>query len=99
MNAVVQDAFLGCGTKSPYLAIFNHKGLRSNENAPKHLPEEMMRMIGPNDAVKHLEQEVEAHKLDLQQRYGRPSYVPADEEAQYTSKVSELRTARQKDQR
>ncbi|KAI0113277.1 hypothetical protein F4814DRAFT_449726 [Daldinia grandis] len=38
MNAVVQDAFqdafLGRGTQSPYLAIFNHMGLRLDENAP-----------------------------------------------------------------
>lgn len=60
MNAVVQDAFLDRGTKSPYLAILNHMGLRLDENAPKRVSNEMMRAIGPNAAVRRLEQLMEA---------------------------------------
>ncbi|KAK3936536.1 hypothetical protein QBC46DRAFT_411986 [Diplogelasinospora grovesii] len=33
MNAVVQDAFLGHGTESPYLVLLNHIGLQYDENA------------------------------------------------------------------
>jgi hypothetical protein len=73
MNAVVQDAFLGRGTQSPYLAIFNHMGLRLDENAPKRVPDEMMHMIGPSAAVRRLEQEMEALQAALQQKHGRPS--------------------------
>lgn len=66
MNAVVQDAFLGCGTQSPYSAIFNYMGLRLDENAPKRVPDEMMRIIGPSAAVRRLEQEMEALQAVLQ---------------------------------
>ncbi|KAM7224169.1 hypothetical protein V8F06_000642 [Rhypophila decipiens] len=37
INAVVQDAFLSRSTQSPYLAIFNHIGLRLDQNAPKRV--------------------------------------------------------------
>lgn len=59
MNAVFQDAFLDRGTQSPYLAIFNHMGLRLDENTPKGVPDKMMRMIGPNTAVRRLDQEMD----------------------------------------
>ncbi|KAK3943567.1 hypothetical protein QBC46DRAFT_420016 [Diplogelasinospora grovesii] len=55
------------GTQSPYLAIFNHMGLRLDENAPKRVPDEMMRMIGPSAAVRRLEQEMEALQGALEQ--------------------------------
>jgi hypothetical protein len=55
MNAVVQDAFLGRGTTSPYLALLNHMGLRSDENAPKTVPHEVMEMLGPDRNVRRLQ--------------------------------------------
>ncbi|KAK0722919.1 hypothetical protein B0T26DRAFT_640837, partial [Lasiosphaeria miniovina] len=73
INAVIQDAFLGRGTQTPYLAILNHIGLRLDESAPKRVPDEMMRMIGPNAAVRRLEQKLEALQTALRQKYGRPS--------------------------
>lgn len=99
MNAVVQNAFLGRGTRSPYLAIFNHVGLRLDENAPKGVPDEMMRMIGPNATVRRLEQEVEALQAELRQKYGGPSRASADEKQQYESRRTQLSAARQKQRR
>jgi hypothetical protein len=99
MNAVVQDAFLGRGTQSPYLAIFNHMGLRLDENAPKGVPDEMMRMIGPSAAVRRLEQEVEALQAELREKYGRPSWATGDEKKKYESLQAQLSTARQKQRR
>jgi len=69
MNAVVYDAFLGRGTQTPYLAIFNHMDFRLNEKAPKGVPDEMMRMIGSNAAVQRLKQKLEALQTALQQKY------------------------------
>jgi hypothetical protein len=99
MNAVVQDAFLGRGTQSPYLAIFNHMGLRLDENAPKRVPDEMMRMIGPSAAVRRLEQDMEALQATLQQKHGCPSWAPDNEKRQYESIKAQLSTARQKQRR
>ncbi|KAK3336774.1 hypothetical protein B0T19DRAFT_50768 [Cercophora scortea] len=79
MNAVVQDAFLDRGTKSPYLAILNHMGLRLDENAPKRVSDEMMRAIGPNAAVRRLEQQMEALQAELRPKYGRPSRATGDD--------------------
>ncbi|KAK3323913.1 hypothetical protein B0T19DRAFT_216707 [Cercophora scortea] len=99
MNAVVRDAFLGRGTQTPYLAIFNHMGLRLDENAPKRVPDEMMHMIGPSAAVRRLEQELEALEAALRQMYGRPSWAPDDKKEQYESIKAQLRTTRQKQRR
>ena len=99
MNAVVQDAFLGRGTQSPYLAIFNHMGLRLDEDAPKRVPDEMMRAIGPNTAVRRLEEEMEALQAKLKQKYGRPTWATEDEKKHYNSIKSQLSTARQKQRR
>ncbi|KAJ2902465.1 uncharacterized protein MKZ38_000594 [Zalerion maritima] len=78
-NAVVQDAFLGRGTQSPYLAIFNHMGLRLNENAPKGIPDEMMRTIGPSTAIRRLEQKMDELQAELREKYGRPSQSVGDD--------------------
>jgi hypothetical protein len=99
MNAVVQDAFLGRGTQSPYLAIFNHMGLRLDENAPKGVPDEMMRMIGPSAAVRRLEREMDALQAELREKYGRPSRAVGDDKKRYDSVQARLSTARQKHRR
>ncbi|KAK3693493.1 hypothetical protein B0T22DRAFT_532730 [Podospora appendiculata] len=99
MNAVVQDAFLGRSTQTPYLAIFNHMGLRLDENAPKRVPDEMMRMIGPNAAVRRLEQRLEDLQTALRQKYGRPSWATEDEIKQYETTQAQLSAARQKQRR
>lgn len=98
-NAVIQDAFLGRGTKTPYLAIFNHMGLRRDERAPKVVSDDLMGAIGPNRDVRRLEGEVESIKTSLEEKYGRVSVAPAEEQAIYTRKRGELRTARQKHRR
>ncbi|KAK3694836.1 hypothetical protein B0T22DRAFT_507617 [Podospora appendiculata] len=74
-------------------------GLRLDENAPKRVPDEMMRMIGPSAAVRRLEQELEALEAALRQTYGRPSWAPDDKKEQYESIKAQLRTARQKQRR
>ena len=84
MNAVVQDAFLGRGTKSPYLALLNHMGLRSDENAPKTVPHEVMEMLGPDRNVRRLQGELDEVKSRLSAEYGRPSNAPADQYARYS---------------
>ncbi|RYO82366.1 hypothetical protein DL766_004754 [Monosporascus sp. MC13-8B] len=67
-NAVVQDAFLGRGTATPYLSIFNHMGLRRDENAPKVVSDELMCAIGPSSDVRRLEEEVKKMKADLEEK-------------------------------
>ncbi len=99
MNAVVQDAFLGRGTESPYLAVLNHMGLRRDENAPKAVSEEEMRAIGPSSAIRQLEPKAENLRTELCKKYGRPSLAPDKEKADYTGILSQLRTARQKHRR
>ncbi|RYP65850.1 hypothetical protein DL771_008079 [Monosporascus sp. 5C6A] len=94
-NAVVQDAFLYRGTASTYLAIFNHMGLRRDENAPKVVSDELVRSIGPSSAERRLEEELEAIKVDLEERYGSVSSAPDNERKPYKCKQNELRTARQ----
>ena len=71
MNAVVQDAFLGRGTKSPYLAILNHMGLRSDEDAPKGVPDEVMNVFGPDRTTRSLHCEINELDATLRQKYGR----------------------------
>jgi hypothetical protein len=99
MNAVVQDAFLDRGTKSPYLAILNHMGLRLDENAPKRVSDEMMRAIGPNAAVRRLEQQMEALQAELRLKYGRPSRATGDDKRRYESLQARLSAARQRHRR
>ncbi|KAM5348918.1 hypothetical protein ACJ41O_008741 [Fusarium nematophilum] len=98
-NAVVQDAFLGRGTATPYLAIFNHMGLRRDENAPKVVSDELMCAIGPSSDVRRLEEEVKKMKADLEEKYGRISSAPKEDQSRYARKREELRTARQKHRR
>lgn len=57
MNAVVQDAFLGRGTNSPFLALLNHMGLRMDENAPKLVSDDIMEIIGSNKTIDRLANE------------------------------------------
>ncbi len=86
MNAVVQDAFLGRGTKSPYLAILNHIGLVCDENAPRSVSDEFMAAVGPNQAIMDLEEEL----VDL---------IAAGDDEGITRVRSQLRAARQKHRR
>ncbi|KAK0722950.1 hypothetical protein B0T26DRAFT_772136 [Lasiosphaeria miniovina] len=79
--------------------IFNYMGLRLDENAPKRVPDEMMRMIGPNAAVRRLEQKLEALHTALRQKYGRPSWATEDEIQQYETTQAQLSAARQKQPR
>ena len=58
-------------------------GLRLDENALKRVPDEMIRMIGPNTTVRRLEQKLEALHTVLLQKYGRPSWATEDEIQQY----------------
>ena len=52
INAVVQDAFLRRGTKSPYLNVLNHLGLKCDEGAPTTVYAEIMEAIGPDATVR-----------------------------------------------
>jgi hypothetical protein len=99
MNAVVQDAFFGRGTKYPYLAILNHMGIRSDEDAPKAVPPEIMEIVGPDRTVRRLEREMGELESTLRERHGRPSHAPACEYREYTEKQGRLRAARQSQRR
>lgn len=99
MNAVIQDAFLGRGTKSPYLAILNYMGLHCDENAPKTVPDDVMDLIGPSGTVRSLEQDLEQIRITLDRKYGRSSQAPIEEKYQYQAKLYAVRAARQNDRR
>ncbi len=86
MNAVVQDAFLGRGTKSPYLAILNHIGLVCDENAPRSVSDEFIAAVGPSQAMMDLEEEL----ADL---------IEAGDDEGITRVRKQLRAARQKHRR
>lgn len=94
-NAVIQDAFLGRGTKSPMLTVLNFMGLQTDETAPQSVSDEVMEMIGPSRAVAMLEHEVQQTRNRLSESYGRPSRAPADEQSMYYTLQQQLRCARQ----
>ncbi|EEU40131.1 uncharacterized protein NECHADRAFT_76100 [Fusarium vanettenii 77-13-4] len=98
-HAIVQDVFLGRGTATLYLAISNHIGLRRDENAPKVVSDELMCDIGPSSDVRRLEEEVKKMKADLEEKYGRISSAPKEDQSRYARKREELRVARQKHRR
>ncbi|KID86783.1 FluG domain-containing protein [Metarhizium guizhouense ARSEF 977] len=64
-NPAVQDAFLGRGTASPYLAIFNHVGLWRDENAPKLFRTTHAFHWSKQSRGRRLEEEVETIKAAL----------------------------------
>lgn len=99
MNAVVQDAFLGRGTRSPILAILNQMGLYRDENAPQFVPDEVMATIGPSRPVDRLEQKLKQMQTSLCETYGRPSKAPVELSQKYKELQTSLRAARQKHRR
>lgn len=96
---MVQDAFLGHGTKSPYLAILNHIGVRSDEDASKVVPPEVIEMVGPDSTVRRLQRELDDLESTLRGRYSRASRALPDEYRGFKDKQNQLRTARQKQRR
>lgn len=99
MNAVVQDAFLGRGTESPYLNILNHIGLQYDENAPTEVPDEFMRAVGPDSTVRRLEEEWSALEARLQAKYGKSSLATGADKAERDKLANKLRAARQRQRR
>ncbi|KAF3763523.1 hypothetical protein M406DRAFT_228735, partial [Cryphonectria parasitica EP155] len=95
VNAVVQDAFLGRGTSSPYLAVMNHMSIRRNEKAPKIVPSEVMDMIGPSKLVRRLAAELGNIRDLLGVKYGKPTLAIGDDLLQLKQKENELRAAKQ----
>lgn len=75
----MQDAFLGRGTSSPYLAIMNHMGIRRDENAPKAMPPEVMQMIGPSALILRLEATLDGLRRTLAEKHGRVTHALGDE--------------------
>lgn len=73
MRAITQDAFLGRGAHSPLIDILNHIGLRYDENAPSEVTDEMMRLVGPDDTILRLEEELSALQTKLGEKYGKAS--------------------------
>jgi hypothetical protein len=73
--------------------------LRRDERAPKVVSDDLMGAIGPNRDVRRLEGEAERIKARLEEKHGRVSAAPGEEQAVYTRKRGELRTARQKHRR
>ncbi|KAH7010785.1 uncharacterized protein B0I36DRAFT_356404 [Microdochium trichocladiopsis] len=62
----IDDAFLGRGTKSPYLAIFNQLGLQIDEDAPTVVTDEMMRFLGPGIKILRLDDKVATLRTSLE---------------------------------
>jgi hypothetical protein len=99
MNAVVQDAFLGRGTESPYLDILNHIGLFYDENAPTKACDDFIQLMGPDTRVSRLEKEWELLGERLKRKYGKGSKATGNDRIQRDQKWNELRTARQTQRR
>ena len=99
MNAVVQDAFLGRGTSSPFLALLNHMGLRMDENAPKSVSDDVMEIIGSNKNIDQLANELSSLRAELTVKHRRPGRATAGEKEKYNKVQLQLRTARQKHRR
>lgn len=95
VNAVVQDAFLGRGTNSPYLAIMNHMGLRCDSAAPTTVPDELIQIIGPSPRIRRLQTELDEMRVLLHEKYSRPSRATGSDRCRYQSKRNELRTVKQ----
>ncbi|KID95430.1 FluG domain-containing protein, partial [Metarhizium majus ARSEF 297] len=76
-NAVVQDAFLGRGTASPYLTNFNHMGFRRDENAPKVVSDDLMRSVGPSRAPRTARQK---HRRKIHKMIYKDHFDAKDEE-------------------
>jgi hypothetical protein len=90
MNAVFQDAFLGRGTKSAYLAILNHiSSLQSDENAPKAVSDEFMRLIGPDSTIRQLDEEISTFQAELRARCGKFGQAPIADQEKYKCKLNE----------
>ncbi|KAH7016021.1 uncharacterized protein B0I36DRAFT_377759 [Microdochium trichocladiopsis] len=98
-NVVTQDAFLGRGTRSPYLAIFNQLGLQIDEEAPTTVTDEMMRFIGPGTKVSRLDEKVATLRTSLEQKYGRASLATGQDKTEYEGLLQQRRTAAQKHKR
>ncbi len=94
MNIIIQDAFLGRGVKSPYLAILNYMGLRRDENAPKVVSEEEIRTIGPSSTIRQLELEAENLRTTLYKNYGRLLLDPDGKKVDYANILNRLKIAR-----
>jgi len=55
-----QGAFLGRDTASVYPEILNHLGHQYDDNAPKEVPDELMRAVGHNDAILRIQAQLAA---------------------------------------
>jgi hypothetical protein len=87
VNAAVRNAFLGRGTKSLYLAILNHIGLYCDENAPRTVPEEVVRAIGPDRTVRRLEEEMLVLKVALEKKYGKHTQAAGPDKEEFLPKT------------
>lgn len=98
MNAVFQDAFLGRGTESPYIAIFNYM-IQFDENVPKKLPKEVSDTLIPGRRLRQLNEEVAGLLVDLRRRYGAIKRAPPADQEKYNEKRKAQKAAQQKQNR
>ncbi|KIH94252.1 hypothetical protein SPBR_09199 [Sporothrix brasiliensis 5110] len=92
ITVVTQNAYLGRETDSAYLDVFNHIGLRCDENAPTSVSDELMDGLEPTDEIRHLEKEMAA--LTLEQHHVH--LEPASQKARYDDLKKKLKAARQR---
>lgn len=98
MRAVFQDAFLGRGTQSPYIAIFNYM-MRFDENVPKKLPPEALAAIAPGKRLRRLNHELKCLRAELQREHGAIKRAPDADRVRYRVKQNEQRAAQKKQNR
>ena len=97
MNAVFQDAFLGRGTESPYVAIFNYM-IQFDEDVPKNT-RKYSTALTPSRQVRQRSEELANLRVELKRGYGTIKGAPDAEKEKYAETQNALRAARQKQDR